>query len=177
MSLLSVRREYWREDDDSVEKQVLGCAGFNDVAPIAVYLRADLKYEKEAIQALDSLKKHCGHIPEIKSLTVEDLKEGYTPGVDMGHLYNRLFEMIAESYGDIAVDKYGSWGYVDECGNEYWGDAAGFFPWHTDEETLRKNLDDRMYDCGAEKEAEFEAEMERGIARAERTHPITGEEI
>ena len=127
--------------------------------------------------AANEIREGNALMEEIKELTVEDLKDGYTPGVDMGHLYNRLYEMIAEGYGDIAVDKYGAWGYVDECGFEYWGDAAGFFEWIMDEETLRKTLDDRMYDCGAEKEADFEAEMERGIVRAERTHPVTGEEL
>ena len=176
MSLVSTRREYWREDEDSIEAQILGCAGFDDIAPIAVYLNADLKYKNEAEKALKQLKKDCGHIPEIASLTPKDVKDGEL-GFDAGHVYNRLFEMIAEGYGTIAVDKYGAWGYIDECGNEHWGDDSGFFPWYLDEETLEKDLEERAYKCGEEKQARFEEEMERGVARAERTHPITGEEL
>ena len=147
MSLVSTRREYWREEPDSIEAQILGCAGFDDVAPIAVYLHADLKYEKEALDALKSLKEKCGHIPEIASLTSKQVKDGDTPSVDMAHLYNRLFEMIAEGYGTIAVDKYGAWGYIDECGNEHWGDDSGFFPWYLDEKTLKKNLEENANKC------------------------------
>lgn len=140
MSLISIKREYWRESDGTVEKAVLGCAGFDAVGPIAAFLYADVEYEKKAVDGLKELKKQCGHIPEINALTVTGLKEGNTPGVDFAHIYNRLYEMIAESHGDIAVDKYGSWGHVDQHGNEHFGDSSGFFPFYTDEKTLKKDL-------------------------------------
>lgn len=142
MSLISVRREYWREKPDSIEAKTLSCAGFDAVAPIAVYVHADLKYEKEAVAGLKELKKQCGHIPEIKALTPTGLKEGNTPGVDFAHIYNRLYEMKAKDYGDIAVDKYGAWGHVDSQGNEHFGDSSGFFPFYTDKETLKKDLEE-----------------------------------
>ena len=130
MSLISIKREYWRESDGTVEKAVLGCAGFD----------ADVEYEKKAVDGLKELKKQCGHIPEINALTPTGLKEGDTPGVDFAHIYNRLYEMTAESHGDIAVDKYGAWGHVDRQGKEHFGDSSGFFPFYTDEETLKKDL-------------------------------------
>lgn len=142
MSLIAIRREYWREEAGSVPSKVLSCAGFDAVAPIAIFIHADLKYEKEAVAGLRELKKQCGHIPEIKDLSVSDLKKGDTPGVDFAHIYNRLYEMVAESYGDIAVDKYGAWGHVDSQGGEHWGDSSGFFPFYTDEETLKKDLEE-----------------------------------
>jgi len=141
LTLISVRRAYRREKEDSVEKKVLGCAGFDAVAPIAIFLKADLKFEDEAVKGLNELKKQCGHIPEIKELSATELKEGNTPGVDFAHIYNRLYEMKAESYGTIAVDKYGAWGHIDKHGVEHWGDSAGFFPFYLDEKTLEKDLE------------------------------------
>jgi len=142
MSLLSVKREYWREEEDSVEAKIIKKAAFDDIAPIAVFLHADLKYEKQAINALKRLKKYCSHIPEIANLTESQLRKGETPGIDFGHIYNRLYEMIAEDFGDIGLDKYGAWGHIDSTRNEHFGDDQGFFPWYMDEETLRKDLAD-----------------------------------
>lgn len=154
MSLLSIRREYWREEPDSVEAKIIKCAVFDEIAPIAVYFFADASYEKKAVKALKSLKKHCGHIPEVKEFTVSELKEGNAP-FDVGHVYNRLFEMIAEEYGDIAVDKYGAWGLVNDCGDELWGDDSGFFPWYIDEETLREQLLEWSNNCIENKNVEI----------------------
>ena len=143
MSLISIRREYWREEPGSVEAKVIGCAGFDAVAPIALFIHADSKFEKEAVTGLKELKKQCGHISEIKELSTSDLKKGDTPGVDFAHIYNRLYETEAEQFGDIAVDKYGAWGYVDRQGKEHFGDSQGFFPFYLDEETLKKDFKER----------------------------------
>lgn len=143
MSLLSIKREYWREEENSVEAKIISKAAFDDIAPIAIFLHADLKYERQAVSALKRLKKYCSHIPEVANLTESQLREGNTPEVhqiDFGHIYNRLYEMIAEDFGDIGVDKYGAWGHIDTNGEEHWGDDSGFFPWYMDEETLRKDL-------------------------------------
>ena len=100
---------------------------------------------------MKTLKKHCGHIPEVARLTSKQIKDGDTPDIDTAHIYNRLYEMIAEGFGDIAVDKYGAWGHIGECDDEHWGDSSGFFPFYTDEETLRKDLDQWAEDCADEK--------------------------
>lgn len=123
----------------TIEEQILKCAGYDDIAPIAVYLHADLAYDKEAKDALKTLKEHCSHLDDIKKLTFTDIEES---GIDFGHIYNILFEMIAENYGDVAVDKYGSWGIVRSGTREelFFGDDSGFFPWYLDEETLKKRL-------------------------------------
>jgi len=140
MSLLSIRREYWREKPGSVEDQILRHAGFDDIAPIAIYLHADCEYVNQMLKAFRRLKKACKDVSKIQELTLAGLREGETEGVDFGHLYNRLYEMIAEDFGDIGVDKYGAWGHEDAGGDWHFGDDRGFFPWYLDEETLRKNL-------------------------------------
>jgi hypothetical protein len=145
------RREYWREEEGSLESKILGCAGFNAVAPIAVYLHADLEYEKEALKGLRDLKKQCKHIPEVQNISTMDLKKGETGKVDIGHIYNRLYEMVAEDYGDIAVDNYGAWGHIDKCGKGHYGDNSSFFPFYTDEETLKKDLNRYDEECEEER--------------------------
>jgi hypothetical protein len=143
MSLISVRREYYREEPGSVEAKVIGCAGFDAVAPIALFIHADSKFEKEAIASLKELKKQCGHIPEINELSTMELKKGDTPGVDFAHIYNRQYEQIATGFGNaIAVDTYGAWGNIDLQANGHWGDSQGFFPFYMDEETLKKDIEE-----------------------------------
>ena len=146
-SLLSIRREYWREKSGSVEDQILHRAGFDDVAPIAIVLHADCKFVRHMSKALQQLKKHCKDVPEVQAVTVAMIKDGRTGDVDFGHLYNRLYEMIAEEFGDIGVDKYGAWGHEDCNGDWHWGDDSGFFPWYLDEESLRRDLVEWNQEC------------------------------
>lgn len=136
------RREYWREEPDSIEAKILGCASFDAVAPVAVYMYADSDYEKEAVDGFKKLKNDCKNISELKKITTMDVKRGKLSGIDVGHIYNRLYEMIAEDYGEIAVDYYGAWGHIDRCGKGHYGDSQSFFPFYTDEETLKKHLDE-----------------------------------
>ena len=143
ISLLSVKREYWCEDEDSVEAKIIAKAAFDDIAPIAIFLKADCKYKKQARAALKRLKKAFIDLPEVQELSANRLiADGDTGNVDFGHIYNRLYEMIAKEYGEIGVDRYGAWGHIDTNGDEHWGDDYGFFPWYMDKETLRKDLEE-----------------------------------
>ena len=133
------------EDDEiyELEIDIVKSASFDNIAPIVIYLYADLKYEKEAVNALKKLKNQC-KIDEVQKFLVKDLKKGNVPDIDFSYVYNQLFKSILKEYSfETYIDEYGAYGWIDNNGDKHSGDSSGYYPFYMDEETLRKNLADQ----------------------------------
>ncbi len=102
-----------------IEKTVYEKATFDEIAPIAIYLYADVLYEKAARKALAGLKRR------IKELRGVKLKEIYRT-VDIGVIYNAMFEDIVHGEGlKTYCNEYGSLGFY-----KFWGDNVGHYPYY-----------------------------------------------
>ena len=121
----------------------LSCGRFDDVAPIAIYLGADLQYEAEAKTGLSKLKQSCRHIPQLLEVTPKMLANGEEGDVDFRAAYNNMFRKIVEEDYELEthVDSYGAYCYKDKNGSDHCGDDRGMFPWYLHEKELRKSID------------------------------------
>jgi len=125
---------------ETIEKKVARCAEFDDIAPIAVYLQADLKYSKQTRKSLSSLKKHCKELEPVQNLQFKDLED--CP-ISFWDVYNLKFREILDEYGlDTSVDKWGALCYIDKQGVKHCGDGHSEFPWYMGEESLREDIED-----------------------------------
>lgn len=148
-----MKTEDWVKTKKRVTDQVMGCSAFDDIAPITVFLYADLAYDKQARKALKSLKEHCSNVPEVMEIDEKQLTSKAGVGTDTldkvwwDEVYNAKFEEILGAYPveRTYIDRWGAKAYVDAKGNHHSGDDAGFYPFYTDEETLRKDLHDYNY--------------------------------
>lgn len=125
-----------------IQKQILSCSSFDDIAPPAIYLYADLKYKNQTRTALNRLKKKCSQVSEVKSLKVSDVING-NDELGLDGLYNEKFEEILEDYNfKTEIDSYGAKCFRDAEGNRHCGDSSGFYPFYLDEKTLREYLEE-----------------------------------
>jgi hypothetical protein len=128
------------EDFMKMQDKILVCARFDDVAPPAIYLYADLKYRDQTKKSIAGLKRRCKDITQVQELKAKDVLDGVD---DLGFdgLYNKAFEGIISEYSfETYIDKYGAYCYRDKNGHSHCGDDSGFYPFYLDEETLRKDI-------------------------------------
>lgn len=112
---------------------------FNAVAPIVIYIHADLKYKKEALAGAKWLKRN---IQKYKDSDIAEFMNGQSDGY-LEDDYNDLFEQIVFSQRDWTpfVDQYGAKGFRDEDGNEVFsGDDSGYYPWYMTAESILGRL-------------------------------------
>ncbi|MBE3140605.1 MAG: hypothetical protein IMZ53_08480 [Thermoplasmata archaeon] len=126
-----------------MQDKILSCARFDDIAPVAVYLHADLKFKKEAQRSIAGLKRRCKDIPQVQELKAKDVIDG-NDDIGFDRLYNKAFEEILTRYHletETYTDKYGAYCYRDKNGHSHCGDDSCFYPWYLDEETLKKQIE------------------------------------
>lgn len=127
--------------DDPVITKAESCAStdlsFDDIAAIAVYLYADVEYEKEAEKSLQKFISVCsGSNEKLNEMDKDEMETG----IGWDGLYNDKFRDILEEYGlKSEIDKYGSFGWRDEEGAHF-GDSSGFFPFYLHEKSLRESI-------------------------------------
>lgn len=126
-----------------MQDKILSCARFDDIAPPAIYLYAELKYKEQTRKGIAGLKRRCKDIPQVQELKAKDVIDG-SDDLGFDGLYNKAFEGVLSDYGletETYVDKYGAYCYRDKMGHSHCGDSSGFYPFYLDEETLRKDIE------------------------------------
>ncbi|PLS18851.1 hypothetical protein CVD28_00170 [Bacillus sp. M6-12] len=127
---------------------------FNMIAPIHVYQKADLMYEKEAKVAFKKLKEVRENmvIADYFGDSLSTLKERSVKNVDMyafWRVYNRLFEeIVKEEFPSFTAgyDKYGAKCFFQEGQMLLDGDDYDCFPFYLDTNGLKG----RLYDLSKE---------------------------
>jgi hypothetical protein len=105
---------------------------FDEIASVAVYLYADVKYFPPAKRAIEKAKQKCP-----TELTAEELETE----VGWDGLYNKRVEELATQHGyKTWVDRWGAYCWTDNLGN-HCGDQSNFYPLYLHEETLKKDLE------------------------------------
>lgn len=123
-----------------MQKQILSCASFNDIAPVAIYLYADVQLKIGATAALKRLKQKCSSVPEVREMDAKDIIDGRDV-LGFDGLYNEKFEEILGEHGlRTWIDKWGAKCYEDARGVKHCGDDSGFYPWVTNETTLKEKI-------------------------------------
>lgn len=123
---------------------------FDIVAPIAIYLFADLLFKSKAQKALSKMLKTYSFdsikdlvvSPDVKSVT--DLQGNN----DWKRVYNDLFFNIAShAIGGGAskgVDKWGAF-FIKKDGEQYFvGDDSGMFAWYEDSKGIKEGAKDYL---------------------------------
>jgi len=108
---------------------------FEEVAPVAITLYADLEYEKEAKPTLRKVARVC----RVTQQQAED-------DIGWDGLYNEKFEEILEEY-PVST-------FIDQWGARCWrtprervcGDSSGFYPWYLTEKRLRQRIEESLED-------------------------------
>jgi hypothetical protein len=116
---------------------------FDLVAPVYIYLAADLKYERKARNAAMRLKR-IGH-PLMDGLTVADLMTGRAP-TDFGTRYQQLMMALAEDEIpgiESYIDADGAFSFK-HAGDTHvlMGDACGSFAFYLRADDVRRRLNE-----------------------------------
>lgn len=112
---------------DPLELEAINRLKFDDVAPIAIYHGADIRYKQKAQASLRKIKKV---MPELTGYKLDDC-------AFMMFVYNILFQKICHEHGsETYIDKYGSFGFENKNGDVIFGDGNGQYPWYVSEKDL-----------------------------------------
>jgi hypothetical protein len=146
MQTLLIREGFEMAKTNSITKEEL----FDLVAPIHIYQKADLMYEKEAREAFSSLKRVRHHklVSTYFGEGSEIFRERTVRNVDcmtFWKVYNQLFkEIVQEKFPKWRTDHdyYGARCFNFDGLTLLAGDSYDCFPFYLDYEALKERLND-----------------------------------